>query len=284
MGLLPQFIRKLFTTDSKWSKDERVVRARFERAIRTDYKKLKSAYLRRFGPVINTDSAKELSPEYGTDDGRVRFSKCVYDPAKQLVDSIYAEEVVEERWATVMFLAGGAASGKTTAVAAWKNSTKNRKGNLNSLLTVDGTLSNLTAASQQIELALETGHVVTIFYIYCPVELALFRALNRAVDLGRVLTLERFAQTHFDAQRTVLSLHETHQSNAGVEFAFMSVRENSAENTDLQNILESRYESFEAVLALANEAFKNEQYRRKVEGNPLPERIIAAFSPAGAGH
>jgi hypothetical protein len=76
------------------------------------------------------------------------------------------------RWKQVMFLAGGAASGKSMGVAIWLASQNVTQTKLREFLTVDGTLSDYQRAQQYCEIAAAYQHQVIVLYVFCPVEKA----------------------------------------------------------------------------------------------------------------
>ncbi len=70
----------------EFSVDEELVRYRFVRSLRdrTQRTLMCRTYWNQNPRVINTDAAKELCPEYAAD--RCKYSKCIYEPAKDFVE------------------------------------------------------------------------------------------------------------------------------------------------------------------------------------------------------
>lgn len=114
-----------------------------------------------------------------------------------------------------MFLAGGAGSGKTTGLASWQALIK-----IKDVLTIDGTFSDQEKAIALCTFAAATQHQITVLYVFCPIEKAIRWALDRAIKFGRILTLKRFAETHFGSQQTILRLANDYSMDF-VEFAYI---------------------------------------------------------------
>ena len=76
------------------SDDEAEVEARFAALVQTRLDEIIAEYEARFGSVIDTDRAREFSPDYcASKASRTRYSRAVYQPAKALADEIYRREI-----------------------------------------------------------------------------------------------------------------------------------------------------------------------------------------------
>jgi hypothetical protein len=101
-------------------------------------------------------------------------------------------------------------------------------------------------------------------------------ALNRPMMFGRVLTLKRFAETHFGAQQTAFRLAAS-PPVAGMQFAYVDNSDVYPLPTTLESILAIRYETLQQTLSRVEDAYESERTLRKAEGNPIPARLDRAF-------
>jgi hypothetical protein len=202
------------------SPKERDIEARFAKYLEDNIEEAITLYRDKFGNVINTDNARELSKDYApggvevndpqTNAARGMWSNAVHEPASALVKEIYRRELKKrpgpDQLALVVFTAGGAAAGKTTAV---RSSPKVADIVQPAQIVNDSTLSSWRSANQRIMQALEAGKKVAIVYVHRdPVEAFVNGALGQIDRLGRTLPLEVYLQTHVDAPRVTLQLAE----------------------------------------------------------------------------
>jgi hypothetical protein len=98
------------------SADEAEVEARFAAVVQTRLDEIIAEYEARFGSVIDTDRAREFSPDYcASKTSRTRYSRAVYQPAKALADEIYRREILKAAPAEglrILFTSGGTGAGK----------------------------------------------------------------------------------------------------------------------------------------------------------------------------
>ena len=275
---LARFVADFFSRRDGFTAEERLVREKFDFYLNRNFRKFRSIYLLRFQNVLNTDQAKELCEEYSANENeKIRFSRCVYAPAKAFITKLFRIEIAKKRVSAVMFLAGGAGSGKSTAVEGWK-----LDGNFPpDLLVVDGTLSDFNEAKSQIDLALSHKKSVIVIYVFCPVEKAVKLALDRAIKRGRGLPIPRLAQTHYDSQRTIFRLSADYHLNANVQFHVVDNTGVRPAASDMLSIVSQKYESLDAVTASAQSALHHEQHTREESGSPLPRNIQELFGQNG---
>ena len=130
------------------------------------------------GRYVNTDTVRELFPEYLSD--RTKNSVLVHEASsavtKVVLEKLMAEPVAPGRDPVVMFTAGAPGSGKTTAVKAHLKDVSNRAD-----ITYDGTLSNPATADRLIGAALNSGRDVHIVFVDTPLTTAFTRAVERSV-------------------------------------------------------------------------------------------------------
>jgi hypothetical protein len=169
------------------------------------------------GRLLNADLARELSPRYRSVADRLRFTRATYPSAAQYVlrrfhATIGMPGTPGSR--SVLFLGGGAASGKTTSVG--------RDVILEYDLVFDSNLADVVKASTMIDEALRGGWFVSVRYIHRPFDLAVESMLQRARETGRYIPMghpSRFASLHFNAQRTVVALRDRYAAEPRVTVA-----------------------------------------------------------------
>ena len=99
------------------------------------------------GHVIDVDMVRELSPQYRADRSQAaRIHRAASDLSKELFAQALARPVAQGRDPMVVFTAGGGGSGKSTAIRQLLD-----KGRAD--VTLDGTLSKLERACQQVQAA-----------------------------------------------------------------------------------------------------------------------------------
>lgn len=172
----------------------------------------------RGGVVLNTDIARELSPEYLADRTR---SVDVHEAASDVVKALYAHKLAEPTPEgmdpVVLFTAGGTGAGKTTGERAMGDAIGRPE------IVYDTNMNTLSSAVTKIEQALAAGRGVEILYIYRdPVESLAQGAIPRAkrekeeFGTGRTVPLEEHARTHVGVRPTIEALAEKYAEDARV--------------------------------------------------------------------
>lgn len=173
------------------------------------------------GRVLNTDLARELSPDYRVDRTR---SSAVHEPASYLVKRMYERELAKppgpDQDALVLFSAGGTGAGKSTALEALAGPTARR-----AQIIYDTNMNTLDSAVRRIEQALHAGKEVQIAYVWRdPVDALVNGALPRAMRMGRTVPIGEHAKTHVGAAKVVKQLAELYK---GDERVSLQVLDNS---------------------------------------------------------
>lgn len=165
------------------------------------------------GRIINTDLARELSPEYRADR---TLSAAVHEPASYLVKRVYerrlAEPPGEGQDPLVLFTAGGTGAGKSTALDALAGPATQR-----AQIIYDTNMNTLSSAVRRIEQALQAGKDVEIAYIWRdPVDALVNGALPRAMRMGRTVPISEHARTHVGAARVIKELARRYEADERV--------------------------------------------------------------------
>ena len=88
-------------------------------------------------------------------------------------------------------------------------------------MTLDGTLSKLERARQQVQAALDSKRRVEIRYVYRSPAKAAQGAIERAIASGRPVPVDALAQAHANAPRVVKALAQEYAGHEKVEIIFI---------------------------------------------------------------
>lgn len=186
------------------------------------------------GQILNTDIARELSPQYRADRTR---SADVHEASSAFVKKMYADRLAaptpEGKEPVVLFTAGGTGAGKSTGLA--------KVGGLASTAEIifDTNMNTFESADLKIQQALKAGRKASIVYTFRdPVEALTMGALPRATRMGRTVPLDAHEETHTGARLTMDQLAAKYAGNPDVEIIAIdnSKGRGNAEITALANI------------------------------------------------
>jgi hypothetical protein len=192
------------------SRQRQDINAKLEQKIFSDFDKAVEEYSNlpdtRNGKLLDTDQARELSPEYRADRS---LAPKVHEAA-----SAFTQRAFETRMAKapdgglVMFMAGGGGAGKSSA----EHLLASEMDRANTIL--DGTLSSYDKAARNIQMALDNNQSVIIAYVYRePVEAMQNGVLTRAMKRGRTVTIDAVVKGHAGSSEVVRRLQETFGNN-----------------------------------------------------------------------
>lgn len=255
------------------SAEEAEVEARFAALVQTRLDEIIAEYEARFGGVIDTDRAREFSPEYrASKASRTRFSRAVYQPAKALVDEIYRREIRKAAPAgerRILFTSGGTGAGKSTALAMLDGETNPDE---RYDILVDSTLSDYAAARAKIRHALVLGHSVAIVHVHRAFAETVRMVVQRAVEMGRAVTLDNIAATHFRSAETLFKLAEEFG-----DWIDIRVLENSGDQParviSLAELADRQAKSVDDLRKMAHTLLTNEFYSLKVDHPEIHEAL-----------
>ena len=153
------------------------------------------------GKVLDTDIARELSPEYRADRSRAGE---VHEAVSGFIDKLYQERIENTSPdGVVVFMAGGGGVGKSSAGELISDVFETAD------IVYDGTLSTYNKAEKRIQLALDAGQDVYISYIYRePIDALRNGVLSRAMTTGRTVPLDGLVKGHAGSSETVNRLQE----------------------------------------------------------------------------
>jgi hypothetical protein len=170
------------------------------------------------GKVLNTDIARELSPDYLKDRTQ---SAAVHEPASAFVKRLYAEKLAQLKAGDeVMFTSGGTGAGKTSAITGVSDIAQMRH---DAAIVYDTNMNTLHSAVQKVDQALAAGATVNIVHVQrdavdALVHGALPRAMRqeREFGTGRTVPLSEHARTHRGAAEVIQQLAEKYKDNPNV--------------------------------------------------------------------
>jgi hypothetical protein len=200
-----------------------------------EYKMLEDA---KGGLVINTDVARELSPEYRANR---TLSANVHEPASTFVKQLYAEKLAQPptEGKRVLFTGGGTGSGKTSSLAALSHLRDDAE------MIYDTNMNKLASARKKIDQALDAGRQIDLVYTYRdPVESLVQGSLTRAMNMkaekgsGRTVPLKEHIKTHTGSREVIGQLKEIYGDNPNVRFGIIDNRygKNQAKKANLEDL------------------------------------------------
>lgn len=237
------------------------VEREFDAWIDADPEAAVDAYLEAFGSEINTDLARELSPEYRAD--LTRWSVAVHEPASRLAKLAYARLLETlPNGSTIVFSGGGGGSGKGYALG--KTGIKARAD-----AVYDLTMGNYDSTKAKIEQALAAGMKVQIAFVRTPFEVAISRAVERTkIENGRVVAITAFAEAHVGAPQTFNEFLTDYAGNTNVEITLI-------DNTETPTVVESATLESPDYNQIV-ERFQDE-INRQLESGEISQEIADAY-------
>lgn len=180
----------------------------------TEYSQIKDS---RGGKVLNTDIARELSPEYRANR---TLSANVHEPASSFIKQLYAEKLAmpTQPNSYVLFTGGGTGAGKTSSLKSVLPKMAEQAD-----VVYDTNMNTLDSAVKKIDQALESGRNVNIVYTYRdPIEALTGGALPRAMRMkeelgtGRTVPLKEHLKTHIGSREVIEQLQQKYRDNPKV--------------------------------------------------------------------
>ena len=199
---------------------------RFQNRLDKEYQKLVDDYAMleesKNGRVLNTDVARELSPDYVKNR---TLSANVHEPASAFVKKLYAEKLAQQapEGSSVMFTGGGTGAGKTSSLSMYPDIAQNAE------MIYDTNMNKLESATQKINQALDAGRKVDLIYTYRdPVEALTEGSLTRAMRMkgefgsGRTVPLKEHIRTHTGSRDVMEQLQNQYADNPNVRIGVVN--------------------------------------------------------------
>jgi predicted ABC-type ATPase len=165
-----------------------------------------------------------LSPEYANSkESRAKLAAAVQVPASWLMEKLYQKRLAEPtprgKNPEAFIMAGGAGSGKTTAIDEIAPLKRQKD---SAQLIADTTLSSKSGAIEMIDLAIQAGKKVKIVYVNRdPIKAFEGGVLPRMSTDGRSVPIDAVAKSHAGAAATILDLERRYADNPNVSIHFV---------------------------------------------------------------
>lgn len=165
-----------------------------------DKERLTKAYIDRFGNTANTDDARKLFTDIGYNGLN---ASAVHEASSALNKEAIKSMISSSKSNTIEMFAGGAGSGKTSAISGLKPDLKN-----SAAAIIDGNLAGFEGAVSKVNDFLSKGKEVNITYVYREPEDAwkngvIKRMLENEEEKGRVVTLKTFLHNTEGSYNTI---------------------------------------------------------------------------------
>lgn len=251
--------------------------AKFQAAIE-EYSKLDDA---GGGKVLNTDTARELSPDYLADRTQ---SASVHEPASFFVKELYRRKLQETpakgEMDQVLFTAGGTGAGKSSALRVVPQTKFLQQ---QSHIVMDTNMNTLGSAQKKVQQALDADKQVIIsLVVRDPVDALVNGAFPRAErqrkehGTGRTVPMNEHLKTHQGAPDVIETLAEQYKDDPRVlVIAIDNTRgKGNAAEVELEKIPKFDYtDTWEGLLAARQEAYEKGQ---------ISKETYDGFAPAEA--
>ncbi|MGB8355177.1 MAG: zeta toxin family protein [Chthoniobacteraceae bacterium] len=257
--------RKLKPSSAEKKKDSALLRE-FDKILRRDMNATLLGMRGKWGKIVlNADDLFKMLPRYKKNPAeRIRLGPLLYPVAAKFTDDIYKVLLaapVKKTMDTVVFTAGGSATGKSTILRA-----AGRSSGVDFIM--DTTFSKIDRAILQVEKALASGRKVDIHYVYRDFSESVKGMVRRALDpkSGRSVPIDVMAQTHYGSQRAMLYASMQYQDNTMVSFKFYLNDEKKVKEIKLEKfyrLLHGRVDKLKKIgQDILDELLKNQGRRR----------------------
>ncbi len=266
------------------------IEKKFGDELDKNYEYYKNLYLKTHPNIISVDDLKEFSQDYQLNRGEL--SSAVHEPASAMAKMLYEELLAKDPVTnTVIFMAGGTGSGKTSGISVIP---KVEKSVLQADIVYDTNLSNIENSRKKIEQALASGRNVTILYVYRdPVEAFENGVIPRMKRMGRAVPIEQHIKTHSGSFYTSLVLRNLYKKNPRVNvialdnsngrggaalISFGNLAKKAYFNRNLYEQLYDSARSKKSAGTITEQQYRGltgEGYKRKIV-NQLRDKEIAA--------
>jgi dephospho-CoA kinase len=264
---------------------QRVIEASFNRWLEENLEEAERQYWQHMQSkksgednVLNVDEVRELSPEYRAD--RTKNAIAVHEPSSAFKKYLFQKyiELDPNKVNRIVGLAGGAGSGKSSAVRMMDDLFIDAK------LVVDGVMSKPDSTINDIEAALAAGNEYHVVYVFRDVADAAVANMERALpklnkqtkkmENQRIVIVDEVIKGHIGALDTVLMLHKKYKDNPDVHFTFLdnSGEKDTTKEISIENLEQKRYTDKESTRKRVYNAIN-----ARIDQGGIPKAVIAAL-------
>ena len=235
------------------------------------------------GPlIISSDDMRDLFPPFAASKGgRSIHAQSVQEAVSAISAELYrrALEVDDPRgFNTVLFTAGGVASGKTTAI---QTIDEVKHAAMAAQIIYDGIMRTYENSLRRMNMALDADKLVGVVYVFTPIEKSAVWLVDRAVETGRVVQADVAGRSHWQAPHTFLKLIEGFDGNDAVSFRLIDKSSDESKLVPpelMQSFMQSklysndaRYPDMEAFIEYTKKLIRVELDKAKADGKLIPE-------------
>lgn len=169
-------------------------------------------YIKQFGNVANTDDARKLFTDIGYNGTN---AAAVHEASSALNKEVVNSLIATSKENNVEMFAGGAGSGKTSAIGVLKPDLKN-----SAAAIIDGNMSSYTSAIKKLDQFLSANKAVNISYVYRdPVDAwengVIKRMLENESEKGRIVRLSTFLENTEGSYNTIKKMFDNNVDQLG---------------------------------------------------------------------
>ncbi|MEZ6233958.1 MAG: hypothetical protein R3B68_07190 [Phycisphaerales bacterium] len=182
----------------------------------------------RSARIISVDIARYLIPEFRDRLFRIRHTPSTATPAGAYAHNRMLRTLTRGTTTpdgVVVFLAGGAGSGKTTSLASTADVVE---------LAFDNQMLNPDRARVLLDAAADNGWQGVVTYVHRPFPLVVDGVIRRSVETGRWNRLHELPAMHMRAQQTFWELSSEYRTNPAVSWGVLENLGTPSSPTDVR--------------------------------------------------
>lgn len=195
------------------SAHESEIETKFADDLDEHYKKYKKEYEEKYGNVLDADNIKMFSKDFVSNPSK--YSNAVHSPSSSFLFKIYQEKLADKapsgKKNKVVFIAGGAGSGKSSTASSFDDVGSAQ-------IVYNTSMAPLQVSKNQINRALNAGKDVDINYVYRdPIESFEKGVIPRAIETGRVVPIAEIVRSHIGSRDTIEKIKDEYVDDRRVK-------------------------------------------------------------------
>lgn len=216
--------------------------------------------------TVSSDAAREMLPGYGTPAERTQNTLVLGPASSKLADAAWEKAIEEgptDAKPGVEFLTGSPGSGKSSSVI------DNDLADSKFKVVSEGMMDNYDRSAARIQQAIDAGFIPSLRLIYAiDPKTTLRRAVARAMEHGRPVTVKLMSRLYVEIPKTVERLAEHFGDKLGVQVFDNSRDGRGAKRSDIASAVAA---TGEYTVDTAREAMLDELAKLSSEGKVTPD-------------